>query len=139
MCVPSLVLQMEGPQWDLTPEFPTICRGHPSLHHTSIKELNTFSSPSSRGWADVACLGQSSGGPGPSSGPLGGEAQAPSCNRRSPHVVELRASLEPSVSIRTSSGHRDFPGGPVVKTPPSGAGGVGLIPGGGAKIPHAAR
>ena len=32
---------------------------------------------------------------------------------------------------------RDFPGGPVVKTSPSNAGGVGLIPGPGAKIPHA--
>ena len=32
----------------------------------------------------------------------------------------------------------DFPGGPVVKNPPSNAGDVGLIPGGGTKIPHAA-
>ena len=31
----------------------------------------------------------------------------------------------------------DFPGGPVVKTSPSHAGGVGSIPGRGAKIPHA--
>ena len=31
----------------------------------------------------------------------------------------------------------DFPGGPVVKTSPSSAGGAGLIPGQGAKIPHA--
>ena len=32
----------------------------------------------------------------------------------------------------------DFPGGPVVKTSPSSAGGeVGWIPGQGAKIPHA--
>ena len=31
----------------------------------------------------------------------------------------------------------DFPGGPVVKTSPSKAGGAGSIPGGGAKIPHA--
>ena len=30
----------------------------------------------------------------------------------------------------------DFPGGPVVKTLPSNAGGVGSIPGQGAKIPH---
>ena len=34
---------------------------------------------------------------------------------------------------------RDFPGGPVVKTSPSNAGGVGSIPGRGAKIPHALR
>ena len=32
---------------------------------------------------------------------------------------------------------RDFPGGPVIKTSPSIAGGVGSIPGRGAKIPHA--
>ena len=31
----------------------------------------------------------------------------------------------------------DFPGGPVVKTLPSNAGGEGSIPGGRAKIPHA--
>ena len=33
--------------------------------------------------------------------------------------------------------HRDFAGGPVVKTSPSNAGGVDLIPGQGAKILHA--
>ena len=33
---------------------------------------------------------------------------------------------------------RDFPGGPVVKNPPSNAGDVGLIPGWETKIPHAA-
>ena len=32
---------------------------------------------------------------------------------------------------------RDTPGGPVVKNPPSKAGDVGSIPGGGSKIPHA--
>ena len=31
---------------------------------------------------------------------------------------------------------RDFPGGPVVKTLPSNAGGQGSIPGQGVKIPH---
>ena len=31
----------------------------------------------------------------------------------------------------------DFPGSPVVETSPSNAGGAGLIPGQGAKIPHA--
>ena len=31
----------------------------------------------------------------------------------------------------------DFPGGPVVKNPPSNAGDLGLIPGLGTKIPHA--
>jgi len=34
---------------------------------------------------------------------------------------------------------RDFPGNPVVKTLPSNAGGVGLIPGWGATIPHASK
>ena len=34
---------------------------------------------------------------------------------------------------------REFPGGPVVKTPPSNAGGLGSIPGWGTKIPHAIR
>ena len=33
--------------------------------------------------------------------------------------------------------YRDFPGGPVVKTSPSNAGGAGSIPGQGTKIPHA--
>ena len=32
---------------------------------------------------------------------------------------------------------RGFPGGPVVKNPPSNAGDAGLIPGRGTKIPHA--
>ena len=32
----------------------------------------------------------------------------------------------------------DFPGGPVVKNPPSNAGDAGLIPGQGTKIPHSA-
>ena len=36
----------------------------------------------------------------------------------------------------TEDDRRDFPGGPVVKTSPSNAGGAGLIPGQGAKIPH---
>ena len=33
---------------------------------------------------------------------------------------------------------RDFLGGPLVRNPPSNAGNVGVIPGGGTKIPHAA-
>ena len=32
---------------------------------------------------------------------------------------------------------RDFPGGPVVKNPPSNAGDMGSAPGQGTKIPHA--
>ena len=39
------------------------------------------------------------------------------------------------ISIITLNG--DFPGGPVVKNPPSNAGDVGSIPGWGTKIPHA--
>ena len=35
--------------------------------------------------------------------------------------------------------HGDFPGSPVVKTSPFNAGGVGLIPGRGAMIPHASQ
>ena len=34
-------------------------------------------------------------------------------------------------------GERDFPSGPVVKSPPSNAGFAGSIPGQGTKIPHA--
>ena len=34
--------------------------------------------------------------------------------------------------------YRDFPGGSVVKNPPSNAGDAGSIPGRGTKIPHAA-
>ena len=33
--------------------------------------------------------------------------------------------------------YREFPGSPVVKTLPANAGGMGSIPGWGAKIPHA--
>ena len=33
----------------------------------------------------------------------------------------------------------DFPGGPVVETLPSNAGGAGSIPAQGAKVPHASR
>ena len=33
----------------------------------------------------------------------------------------------------------DFPGGPVVKNPPSSAGAVGSIPGQGTKIPHVVK
>ena len=36
------------------------------------------------------------------------------------------------------SHYRDFPGGPVVKNPPSNAGDAGLIPGQGTKTPHTA-
>ena len=38
---------------------------------------------------------------------------------------------------RKYTNFRDFPGGPVVKNPPSNAGHMGSIPGQGTKIPHA--
>ena len=43
----------------------------------------------------------------------------------------------PLDSIRDKCSPGDFPGCPVVKTLPSNAGDAGLIPGRGAKIPHA--
>ena len=46
------------------------------------------------------------------------------------------SQIDPSLEIVTK---RDFPGGPVVETSPSNAGGAGSIPGRGAKIPHASR
>ena len=45
---------------------------------------------------------------------------------------ELEEETKPKVNKK-----RDFPGGPVVKNPPSNAGDAGLIPGQGTKIPHA--
>ena len=44
-----------------------------------------------------------------------------------------RVTIEDSLKIPDN---RDFPRGPVVKTRPSNAGGVGSIPGQGTKIPH---
>ena len=39
--------------------------------------------------------------------------------------------------IKSKISRRDFPGGPVVKNPPSNAGDAGSIPGRGTRIPHA--
>ena len=39
--------------------------------------------------------------------------------------------------MMNQSTNRDYPGGPVVKNPPSNAGDVGSIPDWGTKIPHA--
>ena len=44
-------------------------------------------------------------------------------------------NISPGFNIGTS---RDFPGGPVVETPHSNTGDMGLIPAQGTKIPHAA-
>ena len=42
-----------------------------------------------------------------------------------------------SLTKKNNNNNRNFPGGPVVKNPPSNAGDVGSIPGPGSKIPHA--
>ena len=52
-------------------------------------------------------------------------------------VCASKAILLEKVYLKHKNG--DFPGGPVVKTSPSNAGGAALIPGLGAKIPHASR
>ena len=50
----------------------------------------------------------------------------------------LQKSIQKNVVLLVKKKHyRDFPGGPVVKTLPSNAGGGGLILGQGTKIPHA--
>ena len=52
--------------------------------------------------------------------------------------MRLLGLQQDSVHILTfKNDERGFPDSPVVKTAPSNAGGVGLIPGQGAKIPHA--
>ena len=48
---------------------------------------------------------------------------------------QLVTSWDRSIFILKQLG--DFPGGPVVKNPPSNAGDTGSIPGRGTKIPHA--
>ena len=45
--------------------------------------------------------------------------------------------MQINIGVRNIS-CRDFPGGPVVKNLPYNAGDMGLIPGQGTKIPHAA-
>ena len=49
------------------------------------------------------------------------------------------ATVENRMEFPRKIKNRDFPGGPVVETSPSSAGGVGSIPGQGARIPHASR
>ena len=61
-------------------------------------------------------------GPGPPSGALPTTA---------PPDLQVRAVF----ALKTYCG--DFPGGPVVKTLPSNAEGMGSIPGQGTKVPHA--
>ena len=54
------------------------------------------------------------------------------------HMMLLSCSLYFSIiSFLKGMLSWDFPGGPVVKTSPSKAGGMGLIPGQGANIAHA--
>ena len=49
------------------------------------------------------------------------------------HMISLILGI-----LKKKKGYRDFPGGPVVKNPPSSAGDAGSIPGRRNKIPHAA-
>ena len=42
------------------------------------------------------------------------------------------------IKYTSTTAKRDFPGGSVVKNPPSSAGDAGSVPGQGTKIPHAA-
>ena len=51
--------------------------------------------------------------------------------------VSIKISVKKADSVGRGAFLGDFPGGPVVKTLPSNAGGAGSIPGRGAKIPHA--
>ena len=48
-----------------------------------------------------------------------------------------RCSVWKEKECHIKDNYGDFPGGPVVKTSPSNAGGVDSVPGQGAKIPHA--
>ena len=60
-----------------------------------------------------------------------------------PGTIGAALGPEPSLSVPISSHtpptnkHWELPGGPVANTPPSKAGGAGLVPGRGDKIPHA--
>ena len=45
--------------------------------------------------------------------------------------------MKPSTFLHLKNSIRNFPGGPVVKNPPSNAGDTGSIPGQGTEIPHA--
>ena len=50
----------------------------------------------------------------------------------------LQKNIQKNIVLLINKKHyRDFPGGPMVKTLPSNAGGGGLILGQGTKIPHA--
>jgi len=52
--------------------------------------------------------------------------------------LETRTTIVRKVfNTLKSNCSQDFPGGPIVKTSPSSAGGLGLISGWGAEIPHA--
>ena len=56
-----------------------------------------------------------------------------------PHARHWAQSFADPFSHPQNTHVWDFPGGPVVKTLPSNAGGAGSIPGWGAKTPHASR
>ena len=66
------------------------------------------------------------------------KAELKAKNSRMHNAEERRSELETRMEITQSKEQTgDFPGGPVVKTSPSKAGGVYSIPGRGAKIPNA--
>ena len=50
--------------------------------------------------------------------------------------ISAGAPINTCLGKKKTNTKRDFPGGPVVKNPPSNAGDVGSIPGRGTKIPH---
>ena len=58
---------------------------------------------------------------------------------KGPNTSKARAWVASSCSITTSTIGLDFPGGPVVKSPPSNTGNSGSIPDQEIKIPHALR
>ena len=53
------------------------------------------------------------------------------------HIVESSANSKDVVFMYSLPCMWDFPGGPVMKNPPSNTGSAGLIPGQGTKIPQA--
>ena len=60
-------------------------------------------------------------------------------SRNEPRASDHSSPRGPTPSITVKKLGRDFPGGVVVKTPAFTAGSMGLIPGQGTKIPHAAQ
>ena len=57
---------------------------------------------------------------------------------KSPHQSQRETTNVKTIRFKCMR-DQDFPGGPVVKNPPSNAGEASSIPGRGTKIPHVAR